>query len=180
MDFCRQNDIFAFEYAVYVYESPLDSKGEQVNPKGNQPWIFIGRIDAEVETSILWPPDAKSWLIGKNPDVGKDWEQEEKGVTEHETVGWHRRLNGHEFEQIPGIVKDREAWHVAVLDMTEWLNNSNNVCHRFLSKEQLSFNFLAAVTIHSDFGAQENKICPIKLTSYNTLHITPQFYSAYL
>ena len=69
-----------------------------VNPKGNQSWIFIGRTDAEAETPILWPPDAKNWLIGKAPDAGKDWRWEEKGTTEDEMVGWHHRLNGHEFE----------------------------------------------------------------------------------
>ena len=66
--------------------------------KKNQPWICIGRADAEAEAPILWPPDGKNWLIGKDPDAGKDWRQEEKGKTEDETVGWHHRLNGHEFE----------------------------------------------------------------------------------
>ena len=80
-------------------ESPLVSKEIQsVYPKGNQSWIFIGRSDAEVEAPILWPPDAKSWLICKNPDAGKDWGQEEKGTTEDEMVGGHHPLNGHEFE----------------------------------------------------------------------------------
>ena len=77
-------------------ESSLDCKEiKPVNPKGNQPWIFIGRIDAEAETPILWPPDAKSRLIGKEPDAGKDWRWEEKGTTEDEMVGWHHQLNGH-------------------------------------------------------------------------------------
>ena len=84
-------------------ENPLDSKEiEPVNPKGNQPWIFIGRTDAEAEAPILWPLDVKSWLIGKDSDAGKDWEQEEKGMTEDEMVGWHHQLNEHEFEQTPG------------------------------------------------------------------------------
>ena len=73
-----------------------------VNPKGNQSWIFIGRTDHEAKAPILWPPDAKSWFIGKDPDGGKDCGQEEKGVTEDEKVGWHHRLNGHEFEKILG------------------------------------------------------------------------------
>ena len=80
-------------------ESPLDCKEIQpVHPKGDQSWLFIGRTDAEAETPILWPPDAKSWLIGKDPDAGKDRGQEEKGTTEDEMVGWHHRLDGHEFE----------------------------------------------------------------------------------
>ena len=69
-----------------------------INPKGKQPWIFIGNSDAEAEAPIFWPPDAKSWLIRKDPDAGKDWGQEEKRVTEDEMVGWHHWLNGHEFE----------------------------------------------------------------------------------
>ena len=80
-------------------ESPLDSKEIQpVHPKGNQSWIFIGRTDVEAGISVLWPPDVKNWLIGKDPDAGKDWRQEEKGMTEDEMVGWHYRLNSHEFE----------------------------------------------------------------------------------
>ena len=85
-------------------ESPLDSKEiQRVNPKGNQSWIFIGRTDAEAEAPILWPPDVKNWLVGKDPDAGKDWKQEEKGMTEDEMVGWYHQLNGHEFEQAPGV-----------------------------------------------------------------------------
>ena len=79
-------------------KSPLDCKEIQpVNPKGNQPWVFVGKTDAEAETPILWPPDVKSWLIGKDPDAGKYSGQEEKGTTEDEMVGCHHWLNGHEF-----------------------------------------------------------------------------------
>ena len=79
-------------------ESPLDCKEIQpVHPKEDQSWVFIGRTDVEAETPILWPPHAKSWLIWKDPDAGKDWRQEEKGMTEDEMVGWHHQLNGHEF-----------------------------------------------------------------------------------
>ena len=86
-----------------TFESPLDSKEiKTVHPKGNQPWTFIGRTNAEAEAPVLWPPDVKSWLNRKDPDAGKDWRQEEKGTTEDEMVGWHHRLNGHEFEQTPG------------------------------------------------------------------------------
>ena len=80
-------------------QGPLDYKDIQpVNPKGNQSWIFIGRTDGESETLILWPPDAKSWLIEKDPDAGEDWRQEEKGMTEDEMVRWNHGLNGHEFD----------------------------------------------------------------------------------
>ena len=85
-------------------ESPLDCQEIQlVRPKGNQSWIFIGRTDAEAETPTLWPPDKKNWLIGKDPEAGKDWRQEEKGTTEDEMVGWHHWLDGHEFDQALGV-----------------------------------------------------------------------------
>ena len=85
-------------------ESPLDCKEiKPVNPKGNQSWIFTGRIDAEAEAPILWPPDVQGWLILKDPDAGKDWRQEEKGTTEDEMVEWHHRLDGHEFARVPEI-----------------------------------------------------------------------------
>ena len=80
-------------------DSLLDCKEIQpVHPKGDQSWVFIGRTDVEAEMPILWPPDAKSWLLGKDPEAGKDWRQEEKGTTEDEMAGWHHQLNGHEFE----------------------------------------------------------------------------------
>ena len=95
-------------------ESPLVSKEIQtVHPKENQSWIFIGRTDAEAETPIFWPPDAKSWLIGKDLDAGKDWGQEEKGMTEDKIVGWHHRLSGYEFE-FRELVIDREACRAAI------------------------------------------------------------------
>ena len=103
---------------------------EPVNPKENQSWIFIETTDAEAEAPILWPPDAKSWLIRKDPDAGKDWRQEEKGTTEDEIVGWHHQLNGHELEQALGV-DDRQGslacwalWGRKELDTTEWLNNT--------------------------------------------------------
>ena len=87
-----------------ILESPLDCKEIQpVHPKEDQSWVFIGRTDVEAETPKLWPPDANSWLIWKDPDAGKDWVQEEKGMTEDEMVGWHHRLNGHEFGWTPGV-----------------------------------------------------------------------------
>ena len=105
--------------------SPLYCKDiKPVNPKGNQSWIFIERTDAKAP--ILWPRDAKTWLIRKNPDARKDWRQEEKGLTEDEMVGWHHWLNGHEFEQNLGMVKDREAWRAAVHEVAKswtWLRD---------------------------------------------------------
>ena len=87
-----------------TFKSPLDSKEIQpIHPKVNKSWIFFGRTDVEAETPVLWPPDVNSWLIWKHPDAGKDWRQEDKGTTEDKMVGWHHKLNGHEFEQAPGV-----------------------------------------------------------------------------
>ena len=114
-------------------ESPLDCKEIQpVNPKESQPWIFIGRTDMESKVLILWPPDAKSWLIGKDPDAGKDWKQKEKGMTKDRMVGWYHHLNAHEFEQTLGDSEGQgslawyNAWGCKECDITEWLNNQNN------------------------------------------------------
>ena len=108
-------------------ESPLHSKIKPVNPKWNQSWIFIGRADTEAEAPILWPPDAKNWLIGKDPDAGKEWRWEEKGTTDDEMVGWHHWLDGHEFEQALGVGDGQgclafcSPWGHKELNMTEWL-----------------------------------------------------------
>ena len=118
-------------------ESPLDSKKIQpVYPKGNQSWIFTGITDAEAETSILWPPDVKNWLIWKDPDAGKNWRQEEEGTTEDEIVEWHHRLDRLEFEYAPGLgdgqgslvccCKELDTT-VRVLNWTEASNNKNTV-----------------------------------------------------
>ena len=115
-------------------ESPLDSKEiKPVNPKGNQSEIFIGKTDAEAEAPILWPPDEKSQLIRKDPDAGKDWRQEEKGMTEGETVGWYHWLNGRDFEQAlqdgegQGSLACCSPWGCKESDTTEQLNNHNNI-----------------------------------------------------
>ena len=112
-----------------ILESPLDCKEIQlVHPKGNQSWIFIGRTDANAEVPIVWPPVVKSWFIGKDPDAGKDWRQEEKGTTEDEMVGWQHQLDGHEFEQAPGVGDGQGSlvccipWGHKESDKTEQLN----------------------------------------------------------
>ena len=114
-------------------ESPLDCKKiKSVHPKGDQSWVFIGRTDAEAETPILWPPDAKRQLIRKDSDPGKDWRQEEKGMTEDETVGWYHWLNGREFVQAPGDGEEQGSlvcfspWGRKELGTTEQLNKNNN------------------------------------------------------
>ena len=110
-------------------EGPLDCKEIQpVHPKGDQSWVFIGRIDVEAETPILLPPHEKSWLVWKDPDAEKDWGQEEKRMTEDEMVGWHHQFNGHEFGWTPGVGDGHGGlvccgtWGHKELDMTEWLN----------------------------------------------------------
>ena len=102
-------------------ENPLDFKEIQpLYPKGDQSWVFIGTTDAEAETPILWPPHANSWLIGKDPDAGRAWGQEEKGTTEDEMVGWHHRLSAHEFlSELRELVMDREAWRAAIHGVTK-------------------------------------------------------------
>ena len=129
-------------------ESPLDCKKiEPVNPKGNQSWIFIGRTNAEA--SILWPPDAKSWLIWRDPDAGKDWWQE-NGMTEDEMVGWHHWFDGHEFEQALGVGDGQgglaccSPWGHKESDMTEWLNWTDvTIC----SSQKKCFSFSITLLI---------------------------------
>ena len=115
-------------------ESPLDCKEiEPVDPKENQSWIFLRRTDAEAETPILWPPDAKSRLFRKHSSAGKDWRQEEKGTTEDEMVGWHHWLSGHELEQALGDGEGQGSlaccspWGREESDMTEQLSNSTDI-----------------------------------------------------
>ena len=147
-------------FQTFVLEKPLenhlDCKIKPVNPKGNQPWMFTGRTHAEGETPILRQPDAESWLIWKDPDAGKDWGQEEKGMTEDEMVGWHHRLNGHEFGWTPGAGDGQGgltcygSWGHKESDTPERLNWTElNVCILDLF---LSFNFLLDYMIIFEAG----------------------------
>ena len=126
---CWRIDAFETVVLEKTLESLLDCKEvKPFNSKRNQSWIFIERTDAEPEAPILWPHDEKSWLIGKDPDSGKDWRQVEKGMTEDEMVGWHHRLDGQEFEQAPGVGDGQgrlafcNPWGIKELDTTEQLN----------------------------------------------------------
>ena len=127
---CQRIDAFKLVLVKTLW-SHLECKIKSVNPKGNQPWIFTGRPDVEAETPILWPSDAKSWLVGKDLDAGKDWRWEEKGTIEDEMVGWHHWLNGHEFEQTAGdhdgqgslaccIPWDHRVGHDWVTEQQQW------------------------------------------------------------
>ena len=134
-------------------ESPLDCKEIQpVHPKGDQSWVFIGRTEVEAETPIFWPLDAKSWLIWKDPDAGKDWGQEEKGTTEDEMIGWHHWLNGHGFGWTPGVGDGQGglaccgSWGHKESDMTERLNwtelkiyTENGFIHDYMSLDRLIY-----------------------------------------
>ena len=130
-DWALKNWCFWIVMLEKTPESTLDwKKIKPVYLKRNQPWICIGCTDPEGEAPILWPPDVKNWLIGKDPDAGKDWEQDEKGVTEDEMVGWHHQLNGQEFEQTPGDSEGQGSlgcwspWGCKKTDTTERLNNN--------------------------------------------------------
>ena len=119
-------------------ESPLDCREiKPINLKGDQSWIFIGRADAEAETPILWPRDAKNWLIGKDSNAGKDWRLEEKGITEDEMAGWHHWLNRHESEQALGVGDGQGSlaccspWGHKESDTTEWLNWTEWLCQGY-------------------------------------------------
>ena len=112
-----------------TFKSPLDCKEIQpVHPKGNQSWVFIGRTDVEAETPILWPPDAKIWLVGKDPDGWRDWGQEEEGVTEDKMAGWHHQLDAHELGWTLGVAGGQgglvccDSWGRQESDTTEQLN----------------------------------------------------------
>ena len=120
----KRIDAFELWCWRWLLRVPWIARRSKLHPKGNQSWIFIGRTDAE--TPILWPPDVKNWLIGKDPDAGKDWRWEEKGTTEDEMIRWYHWLDGHEFEQVLKLAMDREAWHAAVHWFTKrwtWLSN---------------------------------------------------------
>ena len=138
-------------------ENPMDCKEIQpVHPKGNQSLIFIGRTDTEAETPILWPPDGKNWLTGKDPDAGKDWRWEEKGTTEDEMVGWHHQLDGHEFEQDPGVGDGQGSlaycspWGHNNWDTTERLNWTEKGIRMANKHMKISSTFLSLWTCQSE------------------------------
>ena len=135
---CRRTDAFELWCWRRPLESPLDCKEIQpVHSEGDQPWDFFGRNDAKAETPVLWWPHAKSWLIGKDSDAGRDWGQEEKGMTEDEMAGWHHWLDGHEIEWTPGVGDGQgglaccDSWGCKELDTTEWLNWTELIDHCF-------------------------------------------------
>ena len=147
-------------------ESPLDCKKmEPVHPKGNQSWIVIGRTDVKIETPILCPPDAKKWLICKDPDAGKDWRWEENGTTENEMAEWHHRLDGHEFEQALGVGDGQgilvccSPWGLKELDRNEQLNWTESLAdisrwltHRFASGSEVKSLFLLGLLQKVNLG----------------------------
>ena len=125
---CWRVDAFALWCWRRILRVPWCKEVQPVYPKGDQSWVFIRRTDAKAETAILWPPHVKSWLIGKDPDAGRDWEQEEKGKAEDEMAGWHHQLDGHQFEWSPGVGDGHgglacfNSWGCKESDTTEQLN----------------------------------------------------------
>ena len=164
-----------------TFVSPLDSKEvKPVNPKENQSWIFIRETDAEAEAPILWPPDGKNWLIGKDPDVGKDRRQEKKRTTEDEMVGWHHRLNGHEFEQTlgdgegQGSLEYCSPWGYKESDSTEQLNNKTQ--DWLEARQWWCWPFLAFMTVVCTLLAFVPILCWILLYSspFMNMHTLPK------
>ena len=144
--------------------SPLDCKEiKPVNPKGNESWIFIGRTDVEAEAPILWPPDSKNWLVGKDPDAGEDWRWEEKGTTEDEIGGWYHWLSGREFEQTLGVAMDREAWHAAVhgvaksrTRLSNWTELAEQLCFLWM---WIRFMIILYLLLYTLSPLHTNKFC---------------------
>ena len=139
-------------------ESPLDCKEIQpVHPKGDHSWVFIGRTDAEAETLVLWPLDVKSWLFWKDRDAGKDWGQQEKGMTEDEMVGWHHRLDGHGYGWTLGVGDGQGglacciSWGHKESDATEWLNWTRFYSRQSMLSRQLC-NFYWSTKIFYSYG----------------------------
>ena len=161
---CRRIDAFELWCWRISWES-LGLQGDpSVHPKGDQSWVFIGRTDVEAETPIFWPPHAKSWLIWEDPDAGKDWGQEEKGTTEDEMVGWHHRLNGHEFGWTLGVDDGQfcSSWGCKESDMTEWhnwteLNRPRSIYHGSV----ILFIYLFIFTFFSSIFTLENFSWPM-------------------
>ena len=150
---CKRIDAFELWCWRRLFESPLDCKEIQpVHPKGDQSWVFIGRTDVEAETPILWPRDAKNWLIWKDPDAGNDRRQEKKGMTEDEMAGWHHRLDGHGFGWTLGVGDGQggleccSSWGVKESGMTERLNwtELNWICQNpgYMSKGTFYFQLM--------------------------------------
>ena len=176
-------------------ESPLDCKKiQQVHPKGNQSWIFIGRTAAKAETPVLWPPHAKRWLIGKDSDAGRDWGQEEKGMTEDEMIGWHHRPNGHEFECTSGVGDGQGSlvccisWGHKKLDTTEWLNwtelknvkNSFNNCNDCSHTKNHGVPWQAWYRCYVYTVSPPSGLCPNIILSTRPSFIPLKFQSTFL
>ena len=158
-------------------ESPLDFKVQPVRPKGNQSWIFIGRTDAMLKLQMLRPPNVKNWLIWKDPDAGKDWKREEKMRTEDDRVGWHHRLNGHEFESTPGVGDGQGSlacfspWGCSLTRLKDWTEDSNTLALFPTSSHKFSWVECSLLLYNSRCFPLPLPPLPDTFREFNTLYI---------
>ena len=180
------NNWWFWTVVLKTLKSPLDCKIKPVHPKGNQSWIFTGRTDAEAETPILWPPDGKNWLIGKDPDAGQDWRPEEKWMAEDEMVAWHHRLHGHEFEQAPGVGDGQGSlvccspWGHKESDTSEQLNWTEEKKRTVISKLKSKLYKILSPLLSSSYDSHFSTRCLKLFCKYSIVFTLLSFLPLFL
>ena len=164
---------------IVVFEETLEiplvcQEIQSVHPKGDQSWVFIGRTDFEAEIPILWPPDAKNWLIWKDPGAGKDWRKEEKGMTEDKMVGWHHRLNGHKFGQTPGVGYGQGS----LACCSPWGHKESDTTGRLNWTEKLDHSCIVGGNVKDTATLKKYLALSYKIKNYTCIyHMTQQLHS---